>query len=402
MARVLIAGAGPAGATLACLLVRRGVEVTLVERQRDFDREFRGEILNASGIDALLQMELGPTLHGVARHPLRTFAAYMNGRLLVEFEIEAAAFGGHPPTVVSQPQLLESLVQEAAKHDGFRLERGSSVMDLLHTEGRVSGVRLRDETGEREIEADLVIGCDGRASTVRKRAEVTLRRSDTPLDVVWCKLPLLEGPELRAYFGRGHLLIAYRSWDDCLHLGWVIQKGTFGALRKRGIGEWLDEMAAHVSSDFATHLRTHREAVQKPFLLDAVSDCVESWHRPGLLLLADAAHAMSPVGGQGINIALRDVVVATNELVPLLQQKSWDDTQLANACGRIQEERMSEVATIQALQAIPPRIVINRALWAEPVRRTLGVLLRRPFVQRRFAARARAFLSGAVDVELRV
>jgi len=403
MPHVLIVGAGPAGASLAYLLAHRGIEVTLLERQRDFGREFRGEILNATGLDALEQMGLGAPLAGVAAHEQASFAAYMNGREFASGEIDPEAFGGRRPTAISQPELLETIVAQAEKSEGFRFERGASVMDLHYEGARVAGVRLRTQEGERELRADLVVGCDGRASVVRKRARVRLRRSDPPLDVVWCKLPLpSDWPGVRAYLGRGHLLIAYHTWDHSLQLGWVILKGSFGELRKRGIEEWVEEMANHVSPDFAAHLRAHRAAVERPFLLDAVSDCVECWHAPGMLLLGDAAHAMSPVGGQGLNIALRDAVVAANQLVPVLRGQTLDEARLTTALCAIEAERMREVRPIQALQALPPKLVLNRAWWAEPLRRTLAVLLGRPFVQRRFARQVRGFISGVTDVRLEV
>ncbi|MHC4992530.1 MAG: FAD-dependent oxidoreductase [Planctomycetota bacterium] len=403
MPHVLIVGAGPAGASLAHLLAHRGIRVTLLERQRDFAREFRGEVLMPSGIEALEQMGLGQPLAAVPSCAQRSLAAYLNGRPVFSGELDAESFRGHLPRAVSQPGLLEMLVAEAGKSPHFHLERGAAVRDLLVEGDRVVGVRAQTEGGEQLLRADLVVGADGRASVVRKRGGVPARRVDQPMDIVWCKLPCpKDWPGVRLYAGRGHLLIGYHSWDDELQLAWVILKGTFDELRSRGIEQWIKEMARHVSPDFAAHLRTHADGVQKPFLLDVVCDCVERWSAPGMLLIGDAAHTMSPVGGQGINIALRDAIVAANRLVPVLSRPTLDPDQLEAALLGIERERMPEVLQIQAMQADPPRVMLSRRWWGEPVRWILGALLKRSLVQAFVGRRAEAFPFGVTDVRLSV
>jgi 2-polyprenyl-6-methoxyphenol hydroxylase-like FAD-dependent oxidoreductase len=161
-------------------------------------------------------------------------------------------------------------------------------------------------------------------------------------------------------------------------------------------------MSNHVSSDFADHLRAHRDAVHKPFLLEAVSDCVQPWSVPGALVIGDAAHTMSPVGGQGINIALRDTIVAANHLVPVLSQQVPDDNALAAALDAIEVERTPEVRQIQALQAQPPKVLLSRAWWGEPVRRIVAALLSKPALRQRAAGRVAAFLYGVTEVQLKV
>ncbi len=304
---------------------------------------------------------------------------------------------------VSQPGLLEMLVAEGAKSGRLTFVRGAALQELRRERGRVVGVRLRTEQGDEDISADLVIGTDGRNSAVRRLAEFSLGHASPPMDIVWCKLPCpADWQGVRAYVGRGHLLVAYRTWDGTLQLGWVILKGTFGELRQRGIENWIDEMADHVSADFAEHLRQHRERVEKPFLLDTVSDCVTTWSKPGVLLTGDAAHTMSPVGGQGINIALRDAIVAANHLVPIMQTQTLDPDALSHALAVIEQERMAEVAPIQALQAQPPKLVLSRAWWGEPLRRLAGRLLRSERLRQRIGARVSIFPFGVTQVDLQV
>jgi 2-polyprenyl-6-methoxyphenol hydroxylase-like FAD-dependent oxidoreductase len=403
MSRVVIVGAGPAGASLGYLLSKRGIEVTLLERRRDFSREFRGEVLMPSGVAALQQMGLGTQLAEVPTYSQRKIDAYLNGRLLLSESLELEGSAGPRFMAVSQPALLEMLVEESAESASFNLIRGASVKELLTDGGRVGGVRIRTDDTEQELQADLVIGADGRNSIVRRQAGFKDSHLSPPMDIVWCKLPCPDGWQgVRAYAGKGHLLIAYHSWDHSLQLGWVIMKGTFGDLRSRGIEQWLEEMANHVSTDFAAHLRAHSNEVDKPFLLDAVSDCVDSWSRPGVLVIGDAAHTMSPVGGQGINIALRDAIVAANHLVPVLSQTVPGESELVAALKAIEAERMPEVSHIQALQAQPPKLLLSRAWWGEPVRRMAAMLLSKPAVRKKAAGRIGDFLYGVADVQLRV
>jgi 2-polyprenyl-6-methoxyphenol hydroxylase-like FAD-dependent oxidoreductase len=402
MPHTIVVGAGPAGASLAYLLARRGIEVTLIERQRDFAREFRGEVLLPSGVDALHQMGLGAVLDGVPHAALDSLTVYMNRRTIADVELDPAFFGGADPLAVSQPALLEAIVAEAAKSPSFRLLRGCSVRDLVRTGERVTGVRLAEHDGEREIAADFVVGTDGRASIVRKRGGLDSTEQAPPMDIVWCKLPLPPGFRGgRGYLGKGHLLLAYRTWGEQLQVAWAILKGTFGDLRRRGISEWIEEMGDHVTPDLAAHLRANAAAIAHPFLLDAVSDRVLRWTLPGALVLGDAAHTMSPVGGQGLNVALRDAIVAANHLVPVLLA-GGDASALDAAAQRIEAERLPEIVSVQRAQALPPRIALSHAWWGEPVRRLLALAVRSGLATRVAVGQAQLFAFGAKPVRLEV
>ena len=403
MKNVVVVGAGPAGASIAYLLASRGIAVTLVERRRDFAREFRGEILMPSGIEALQQMGLGEALAQTDSHVAPDFALYMNGKLIFTENLNPEIFRGHPPLAISQPALLEAIVAEAEKLPKFTFERGVSVKELIENNGAVTGVTIRDNGRDKSLPADLVIGSDGRNSVVRKHLNHRVTAKSPPMDIVWCKLPCPDDwPGLKAFVGRGHLLVAYHTWDHSLQLGWVILKGTFGELRNKGIEAWIEEMARHVSPSLAAHLRAHSDAAEKPFLLDTVSDCVDSWSNPGVLLIGDAAHTMSPVGGQGVNIALRDAVVAANHLVPLLNNDATSVAELTAALLNIEKERRIEVDHIQSLQAKPPKIVLSHAWWGEPVRRLAGFALGTPQIRQKAAQGMSAFPFGVQTVELDV
>jgi 2-polyprenyl-6-methoxyphenol hydroxylase-like FAD-dependent oxidoreductase len=405
MSRVLIVGAGPCGASLAWLLASRGIEVELLERQLDFAREFRGEVLMPSGVEALHEMGLGDVLESVPREMLPGIEAYLNGERRFEVTFDGDAFAECPPQAISQPPLLEAICAKAsAAFPHFRLRRGATAKSLSIEDGRVAGARVRAADGESELRADLVIGTDGRASVVRRQGGFESQEVSPPLDVVWFKIRCPRDLRFaRSYAGRGNLLLCYRAPGDLLQVAWVIIKGSFGSLKARPIEEWGAQMADHISPDLAEHIQANMDALTRPFLLDSVSDRAKTWSRPGAMLLGDAAHTMSPVGGQGVNIALRDAVVAANHLVPVLTKGATPDAEaLSEAMRAIERERMVEVERIQRIQSMPPRVGFNQPRLGEPLRRIAFGLLSRPGFRSFIAPRSTEIAFGVTDVRLTV
>jgi 2-polyprenyl-6-methoxyphenol hydroxylase-like FAD-dependent oxidoreductase len=403
--RVAIVGAGPAGAALAYLLARRGIEVALLERQSDFAREFRGEGLMPSGVDALVQMGLGAALEALPQARVQRLEVFLNGARQLAIDVTTLPADADLPRFVSQPALLEMLVAEAAKFPAFALQRGVTVRDLLQdASGRVRGVRLDGDAGAaRELEADFLIGCDGRASLVRKRSGLDRPRPAQAFDVVWCKLPLppfMRGVA-RGCVGRAHFAICFPAPDGLLQLGWAIDKGHFGDIRRGGIDAWIEQLVETVPRDLGDWLRAHRAEVTSPFLLDVVCDHLDVWSAPGVLLLGDAAHPMSPVGAQGINIALRDALVAANHLGPALARGAPPD-ELDAAARAVVAERMPEVVEIQTLQLRPPPLLLQQTALARFVMRWIAPIVLRSgiatLVMRRALPR---FALGTREVKLR-
>jgi 2-polyprenyl-6-methoxyphenol hydroxylase-like FAD-dependent oxidoreductase len=399
---VVIVGAGPGGASLAFLLARRGIDVTLLERQTDFAREFRGEVLLPGGLEPFKQMGLWDALDTVPHVTLNAAQLYVNGKLRVRAAFDPATFGDLTPRWTSQPPLLEMLVSECSRFPNFHFERGVHVRDLVHDGGRVDGVKL---DGGREIRAALVVGADGRTSIVRRRADVAVRNDPTPMDVVWCRLPIPEwfvtDPHLRGYLGGGHLLLTAPVPEGYMQIGWIIAKGKYGELRERGIPALLDRMAAHASPDFADHLARHRNDAVQPFLLSVVSDRVTPWSRPGLLLIGDAAHTMSPVGAQGLNIAIRDAIIAANHLVPAFDGGAAPEA-IDAATQRIEAERVPEVKEIQEFQAVPPRVLLRDVWWARLALQLIPFFVRSGIGGSRRVAIVRRVAFGITDVKLAV
>jgi len=218
---------------------------------------------------------------------------------------------------------------------------------------------------------------------------------------VWFKMPYPEAwKNSRAFFelGKGHLLIAVRSPDKLLQVAWVILKGTFGEFRSRGINEWVDTMCDHTDSELAAHLGKFRDQLSRPFLLDAATDRVVGWASPGVLLIGDAAHTMSPVGGQGINLALRDAIVAANQLVPALRKGDNPNA----AAARVEVLRGPEIDRIQSLAAIPPRIAMGRSHFHALARYAITRLAGSSLARARGGAITSIFLDGVTEVKLTV
>jgi 2-polyprenyl-6-methoxyphenol hydroxylase-like FAD-dependent oxidoreductase len=404
--KVIVVGAGPAGAATALLLARCGIDVTLLERESDSARVFRGEGLMPSGIDALLQMGFGRQLAVLPSRRLESWDIYLDGRETIVLPEPVEELGERAVRVVSQPALLDLLVQEAGKHSSFTFEPGVRVRDLVRAEGRVAGVEVETAGGLRELRADLVIGCDGRGSVVRSRAGLQLDLLPEHYDVLWFKIPapdrLRDGCRFLIMVAAGADPAAcYTSWDGRLQYGLMLPKGGFQRLRD---ADWLAHAKLAAPPWLAGHLERKRGEVEGPVHLNVIVGRCRQWVAPGALLIGDAAHPMSPVRAQGINLALRDAIVAANHLVPALRSQAPPDA-LDAAAHAVQAEREPEIVRAQALQLREARgqADVRNATWryrfAKYVARMVG---RRRWVQRLWLYKQRDLRFGSVLVELRV
>jgi 2-polyprenyl-6-methoxyphenol hydroxylase-like FAD-dependent oxidoreductase len=358
-----IVGAGPAGAVLALLLARRGIPVTLLEMHKDFDREFRGDTIHPSTLELLEQMGLAAKLHEIphtkitgptlqfATGPFRPFDL---SRLKTRF-----------PYILMIPQVrfLEFITREASKYPQFRLLMHAQVQHLVAENGAVVGVRYLSPDGERELRAPLTVGADGRFSTVRRLAGIEPIKTAPPMDVLWFRLPKIPGePEVvgGAFggIGRGRIFIVLER-DSYWQAGLVFPKGRYQELRTQGV-EAVRKSLTEADPRFSKHAESLTNWQQFTLLSVESSRC-PLWHKPGLLLIGDAAHVMSPVGGVGINYAIQDAVVAANILAAPLKSGNIAESSLAE----VQRRREWPVRVIQRMQSVMQNNLLAKVLASE-------------------------------------
>ncbi len=377
MTQVVIIGAGPTGLTLAMLLAQRGIAVKLIEASRSFRRIFRGEALMPSGLEAIDQMGLSDIVERIPHCALDAWEFYIENRAIFRVN-EPMESGGRPCTLISQPAFLEAVLEKANACQKFELMQGSAVRELLWQEGRVSGVKLSDG---QEIAADLVIGADGRNSIVRQQADLSLDQEAQDFDILWFKLPSSPSFSENVFYsilrdrnGFG----VFQGSEGNLQIGWSRHHDE--QLDWQQV-DWSETIAAASPDWLAKHLRQQKEAIERPLLLSIVVGRCSHWHRPGLLLLGDAVHPMSPIRAQGINMALRDAVVAANHLVPLLQQQRL--AEIDAVLPLIQAEREPEIIQVQKLQQA--EVAQGNLLRNAPILR-YGVSLLAPLIGGRIRA----------------
>jgi 2-polyprenyl-6-methoxyphenol hydroxylase-like FAD-dependent oxidoreductase len=352
MTQVIVVGAGPTGSALALLLARHGIQVQLIEAATKSHRLFRGEALMPNGWAALSQMGLAEVITNIPHQSLTAWEVVIDNQLLfrVNEPIEAH---GQPCTLVSQSDLLPKLIAEASAYPNFEFLAGTVVQDLLWdvdsgipaSEQRVVGVKL---AGDRTLTADLVIGCDGRNSQVRARAKLPLVEQPQDFDILWFKmadLPTMENVFYSLVHGKNSFGV-FRSATGQLQVGWSLHNDDPIDWKT---ADWPKILAAAAPPWLAAHFRSAADSIEKPLLLSVLVGRCPRWHTPGLLLLGDAAHPMSPIRAQGINMALRDVIVAANYLVPALQ-KQQKGVEIDRLLAQIQADREPEIEQVQALQ----------------------------------------------------
>jgi 2-polyprenyl-6-methoxyphenol hydroxylase-like FAD-dependent oxidoreductase len=338
-----VVGGGPAGAVLALLLARQGVEVTLLEAHRDFERDFRGDTLHASAMEILDELGLADRLLKLRHAKVRNFAVPTKGGAFA-FDLFAGMKTKFPYIVViAQSRFLEFVTAEAKRYPNFRLVLGARVEELLEEGGVVRGVRYRGRDGWHEVRATLTVGADGRFSRVRKLVGFEPIKTSSPIDVLWFRISRCEDDPkeaLAARVGSGMFMVFIDRFDYW-QVGCTIVKGGYKAVHAAGLDR-LGRSLARVAPEWADRFEELKEWKQIPVLSVEVSR-LKRWHKPGLLLIGDAAHAMSPVGGVGINYAIQDAVVASNVLGEKLRT--------------VEPIREQDLAEVQRRRELPTRVI---------------------------------------------
>ena len=399
---MLIVGGGPAGLALAWQLSRQGIPLTLVEASRSFERAFRGQGLMPSGLEALAALGLDPWPPSVPRRPLGGWSFVVDRRPL--FTVREPMGSPVPCTLIEQGALLRHWHCRLEQQPGVRRLCGQPVVALLEANGRVTGVGLADG---RQLTAPLVVACDGQGSRLRALSGLPYAGGKAPLEVLWFRLRGAASGAIEAWLGDRFVTLVGESGSGALfcradagvQLGWSVGAET-GA---RGAADWLERWAAAAPADLAALLRAlPPQAVRGPRRLPGRVGLAGRWHRPGLLLLGDAAHPMSPLRAQGLNMALRDAVVAAALLAPALAGGKAEALRQAldAVLPRIEAARRPEVVAVQALQAEEAaRAELLRNRWLRGMVAS-SAPLSGPLLARRWQASQRVLRDGLAPLGL--
>jgi 2-polyprenyl-6-methoxyphenol hydroxylase-like FAD-dependent oxidoreductase len=359
--RCVIVGGGPAGMMAGYLLARAGVPVAVLEKHSDFNRDFRGDTIHPSTLELMYELGLLDEFLKLPHQELRELRAVVNGQV-----VPAADFSKLPThckfiAFMPQWEFLNFLSSQAKRFPTFQLFMEAEVVDLLMEDSRVVGVRAKTARGELEVRADLVIGADGRRSAIHTRAGLEQREFGVPIDVLWMRISKKQGDpkQTLGFFQHGKLVVLLDR-DEYWQCGFVIPKGAFDEIKARGLTQFQNDLASF--ADFLRDRVAGLDDWSKIKLLTVQVNRLRDWCCEGLLCIGDSAHAMSPAGGVGINLAIQDAVATANLLAEKLRHGPVDVDDLR----QVQARREWPTRLIQGMQIfIHRRIVTGRASGEE-------------------------------------
>jgi 2-polyprenyl-6-methoxyphenol hydroxylase-like FAD-dependent oxidoreductase len=380
-----IAGGGPAGIVLGFLLARAGIEVLVLEKHADFFRDFRGDTIHPSTFELMYELGLLDDFLRVPHQQLLQIGAAVD-----DFTVTIADFSHLPVRckfvgLMPQWDFLNFIAEKAKAYPQFHLHMESEVTDLLVENNRVAGVRAKTRDGDREFRAPLTVGADGRHSIVRAKAGFEVIDLGAPIDVLWMRVSRLptDPAQTLGRFRAGRLLVTLNR-GDYWQCAYVIPKGGFAAIQKSGLPAFRRDL--ETVAPFLQGRTADMEDWSDIKLLSVAVDRVRHWSRSGLLCIGDSAHAMSPIGGVGINLAIQDAVAAANILVPILSTGASADSHLQ----KVQARREFPTRMTQAVQIFAHKRFIGPALATKaPLKRLpLPLFLLKHFpILRRIPAR---------------
>ncbi len=367
--RCCIAGGGPAGMMLGLLLARAGVDVLVLEKHADFLRDFRGDTIHPSTLEVMHELGLLDELLKLPHQKTPQLNGIFGGLALT-----IADFSHLPvrcPYIAFMPQwdFLNFIARHASRYPTFTLRMQAEVTGLIEEDRRVVGLRATTPEGPLEVRAGLVVGADGRHSVVREKAALTVEELGAPMDVLWFQLPrrVSDGSDVVGRIDPGRMLIRFSrgSYWQCAY---IIPKGGFEQVKSAGLKAFQEKLAssAPVLADRANAIASFDELK----LLSVRVDRLERWHKPGFLCIGDAAHAMSPVGGVGVNLAVQDAVAAANILWKPLREGTLTDPHLA----AVQRRREWPARAVQFIQVQVQNRLIAAALRSQTVIRPPALL----------------------------
>ncbi|REF35836.1 FAD-dependent oxidoreductase [Thermasporomyces composti] len=365
-----VVGGGPAGIMLGLLLARAAVDVVVLEKHADFLRDFRGDTVHPSTMTVLDEIGLGERFERLPHQKVTRALLHQADQAIL-----VADFGqlpGRHPYVAMVPQwdFLTFLATEAARYPTFHLWMRAEAYDVLWDADRVAGVRVRDPSGEHEVRAALTVAADGRDSTIRRAVGARPREFGVPMDVLWFRLsrrPDDPRAELTAWLSPGQAVVLIPR-PTYWQVAYVIRKGGYEDVRSAGVAALRERLTRTVPflSDRADEITSLADDTR---VLRVRMNRLRRWHQPGLLFIGDAAHAMSPVGGLGINLAIHDAVAAANRLADPLRRHQETGTAVSDAVlAAIARRRRVPTVITQWFQRVVQRVGLQRALNADSTR----------------------------------
>ncbi|MFD9292550.1 FAD-dependent monooxygenase [Streptomyces sp. NPDC060030] len=372
---VCVVGGGPAGLTLALLLLRSGVRVTLVERATSMSREYRGEILQPGGLALLDQLGVLEPAAARGGYWLDRFQLVERERVLLDIAYDRLPAPYNRLLSVPQRHVLAELLARCQGFDGFRYLDGHRLSALVEEHGAVRGAVAEGRAGTHTVRAGWVVGADGRFSKTRRLAGIGAERQDVfAFDVLWFKLPQ-EGPpgrEVRVFRAAGRPVLVYPSYPGTVQLGWTLPHKGYAEMAALGVDTIRSEIARAVPA-YADRLARHLNALTDFTLLDVFAGRAREWARDGLVLIGDSAHTHSPLGAQGINLALQDAALLHPVLVEALRDGDF-------SAGRLDAyvlPRSCDIDQVMKTQTMQAKAMLSQGRVARVVRPRLAGLVQR-------------------------
>jgi 2-polyprenyl-6-methoxyphenol hydroxylase-like FAD-dependent oxidoreductase len=364
---VCVVGSGPAGLVLSLLLVRQGIRVTLLESHGDFDREFRGDTLHSPTMELMDELGLTERVEPLIHSKLRTMMLITPTEKLDFVHLDWLKSRHAYVGLVPQAEFLDFLAEEARRYPEFDLRLRTPAQGLVEEDGKVVGVKYKAPDGVRELRATLVVGCDGRGSRMRNAGGFELVKTAAPMDVLWFQVPAEPSDEalepFAVRFGTGTMAVTFNR-KDRWQIGFIIMKGSIKELHQAGIAKFRADLAS-ILPEMRQRFETSLVDWNATQVLAVQVGHVKKWYRPGMLLIGDAAHIMSPAGGVGINYAIQDAVATANRIIDPLKAGTLTTEHLAS----IQAQRERPTRIMQWLQKQAQERVIREALRGdEPFR----------------------------------
>jgi 2-polyprenyl-6-methoxyphenol hydroxylase-like FAD-dependent oxidoreductase len=356
MQATCIIGGGPAGVMLGLLLARAGLPVTVLEKHTDFFRDFRGDTVHPSTLQLFHELGLFERFLQLPHSEVSRLTGVVGGRSVIMSDLSHLPTRARFIALMPQWDLLNFLAEEASRYPGFTLRMGWEATGLCTRNGIITGVHARTPQGSVEIPADLTVGCDGRHAISRVAAHLPLQDDGVPIDVLWFRLARQPSDPENAlgYINYGRVVVLINR-GTYFQIGYIIAKGDFARIQERGLPNFHQSLERIVP--FLAGRTAEIDSWDKIKLLTVQVNHLERWSSPGLLCIGDAAHAMSPVGGIGINIALQDAVAAANILTEPLRSGALTPHDLE----RVQHHRERAVRNTQRIQLFAHR-VLHRVL----------------------------------------